>query len=70
MPSLATSVEDRAVDPLPQLIAERRSVYGNAMLYLTTGDGMKVGRVNLGTGKVTMDRPVLRAAFDREVDAW
>ena len=36
----------------------RDRVYGNDMLYVTAPDGSKIGRVNLQTGRVTMDRAI------------
>ena len=48
-----------------EMSALRKNVYGNDMLYVAAPDGTKVGRVNLETGRVTMDRADLRAEFDR-----
>lgn len=66
------------VTPAPQpdatpeltLIVERKRVYSHDMLYVADADGVKVGQVNLGSGKVTMDQPDLRAAFDQCVERW
>lgn len=51
-------------------VAERRRVYSHEMLYVADVHGVKVGRVNLGTGKVTMDLPDRRAEFDACVARW
>ena len=48
-------------------VSERRRVYGNEMLYVSLADGAKVGRINLITGKVTMDQTDLRPQFDKAV---
>ena len=53
-----------------ELVSERRNVYGNEMLYVSLGDGAKVGHINLGTGKVTMEQPDLHGQFDRAVEIW
>lgn len=53
-----------------QLIATRRNIYGNDMLYIRLTDGTGVGRVNLGTGKIEIERPDLHSEFDRAVAAW
>lgn len=53
-----------------EMRTQRKNVYGHDMLYVTAHDGTKVGRVNLKTGRVTMDLPELRPTFDRVVDGW
>ncbi|NLH65418.1 MAG: hypothetical protein GX471_04445 [Candidatus Microthrix parvicella] len=50
------------------LIGRRKRVYGNDMLYVTAPDGSKIGRVNLETGRVTMDQAILRDMLDRFVN--
>ncbi len=52
------------------LIGRRKRVYGNDMLYVTAPDGSKIGRVNLETGRVTMDLAILRDMLDRFVKDW
>lgn len=66
------------VAPLPSaanpteaaLLAERKRVYSHDMLYVTDATGTKIGRVNLDSGKVTMDQPARRAEFDQFVIVW
>ena len=59
-------------DPVPtaEFVAERRRVYSHDMLYVTDAAGTKVGRINLESGKVTMDLPELRSDFDEFVARW
>lgn len=59
-------------DPVPavEFVAERKRVYSHDMLYVTDGAGKKVGRVNLESGKVTMDLPELQSDFDEFVTRW
>lgn len=61
-----------APDATPELtlITERKRVYSHDMLFVAATDGTKVGRINLDSGKVTMDAPDLRAEFDRCVARW
>ena len=40
------------------------------MLYVTDTDGVKVGRMNLDSGKVTMELPERRAEFEQCVTRW
>lgn len=54
----------------PNLVVERKTIYGNKMLYVSQPDGTKVGRINIDTGKVTMDQPGLRPRFDGAVATW
>jgi hypothetical protein len=53
-----------------EFAAERKRVYSHDMLYVTDGAGKKVGRINLESGKVTMDLPELRSDFDEFVTRW
>lgn len=59
-------------DPVPavEFVAERKRIYSNDMLYVTDAAGTKVGRINLESGKVTMDLPELRSDFDEFVSRW
>lgn len=61
-----------ASDPVPsaEFLAERRRFYSHDMLYVTDAAGTKVGRINLESGKVTMDLPELRPAVDQFVARW
>ena len=61
-----------SADPVPavELVAERKRFYSHDMLYVTDAAGTKVGQINLGSGKVTMDLPERRPAFDRFVASW
>ncbi|MFZ0834488.1 MAG: nuclease-related domain-containing protein, partial [Mycobacterium sp.] len=45
-------------------------VYSHDMLYVADAAGTKVGHINLGSGKVTMDLPELRSGFDQFVARW
>ena len=54
----------------PNFVIERKTIYGNKMLYVSHPDGAKVGRINVDTGKVSMDQPELRVQFDRAVASW
>jgi hypothetical protein len=54
----------------PNFVVERKTIYGNKMLYVSHPDGVKVGRINIDTGKVSMDQPELRVHFDRAVALW
>lgn len=53
-----------------ELVAIRKRVYGHDMLYVSQPDGSKIGRINLETGRITMDRAELRDIFDRFVAGW
>lgn len=53
-----------------EFAAERRRVYSHDMLYVSDAAGTKLGRINLGSGKVTMDVPELRSEFDAFVARW
>jgi hypothetical protein len=55
---------------IPRLSVEKRNVYGNNMLYVALADGSKVGRVNLRTNKVVLERPDLRAEFELAIADW
>ncbi len=59
-------------DPVPavEFVAERKRIYSNDMLYVTDAAETKVGRINLESGKVTMDLPELRSDFDEFVARW
>ena len=61
-----------SADPVPtvEFVADRRRVYSHDMLYVTDSAGKKVGRINLESGKVTMDLPELRSDFDEFVARW
>ena len=61
-----------SADPVPtvEFVAERRRVYSHDMLYVTDAAGTKIGRINLESGKVTMDLPELRSDFDEFVARW
>ena len=61
-----------AADPVPavELVAERKRVYSHDMLYVTDAAGTRVGRINLGSGNVTMDLPALRSESDEFVARW
>lgn len=61
-----------SADPVPavEFVAERKRVYSHDMLYVTDAAGTKVGRINLETGKVTIDPPELRPEFDEFVARW
>lgn len=61
-----------AADPVAavEFAGERKRVYSHDMLYVTDADGTEVGRINLGSGKVTMDNPELRSGFDQFVAGW
>lgn len=56
--------------PAMEFVAERKRIYSNDMLYVTDATGTKVGRINLESGKVTMDLPELRSDFDEFVARW
>ncbi len=45
-------------------------VYGNEMIYVSLNDGSRVGRLNLKTGKVVMEKPELCHDFDCAVEDW
>ena len=45
-------------------------VYGNEMIYASLNDGSRVGRLNLKTGKVVMEKPELCHDFDCAVEDW
>ena len=53
-----------------ELVAIRKRVYGHDMLFVSQPDGSKIGRINLETGRITMDRAELRDIFDRFVAGW
>lgn len=53
-----------------KLVAEQRNVYGNDMLYVSFVDGLRVGRLNLRTNKIVLERPDLREDFDAAVMVW
>jgi hypothetical protein len=61
-----------SADPVPtvEFVAERRRVYSHDMLYVTDAAGTKIGRINLESGKVTMDLPEVRSDFDEFVARW
>ncbi len=59
-----------ATRPGMELVAERKRVYSHDMLYVADAAGEKVGRINLNSGKVTIDRPELRSEFDEFVARW
>lgn len=61
-----------SADPVPtvEFIAERKRVYSHDILYVTDAAGTKVGRINLGSGRVTMDLPERRSEFDEFVARW
>lgn len=53
-----------------ELVAERKRIYSHDVLYVTDSSGTKVGRINLDSGEVTMDRPEMRAEFDQFIERW
>ncbi len=54
----------------PGLTAERKRIYANDMLYVTDAAGTRVGSIDLGSGKVTVDQPERRAEFDEFIARW